>query len=24
VGIQKTTLHREFEDWLIAMGDLTL
>jgi DNA-binding transcriptional LysR family regulator len=23
VGIQKTTLHRKFEDWLIAMGNLT-
>lgn len=23
VGIQKTTLHRKFEDWLITMGNLT-
>lgn len=24
IGVQKTTLHRKFEDWLVAMGDLTL
>lgn len=24
VGVQKTTLHRKFEGWLVAMGDLTL
>lgn len=24
VGVQKTTLHRKFEDWLVAMGDSTL